>query len=175
MSEQWKDIPGYEGRYQVSDHGRVLSVARKVLQRRADGNRHRSVPERVLTPFPEKDGYLCVSLASQPKRIHTLVLLAFVGPRPVGAEVAHGNGRKTDNRLSNLRYATQQENAADRDLHGTTARGATHIRAKLGEKAVRHIRAMRGRILQKHLAQMHGISQSQVSAIQLGASWSSVA
>lgn len=42
--------------------------------------------------------------------IHQIVLEAFCGPCPDGMEVLHGNGIRTDNRLSNLRYGTRSEN-----------------------------------------------------------------
>ena len=51
--------------------------------------------------------------------IHQIVLEAFCGPCPDGMEVLHGNGIRTDNRLSNLRYGTRSENNADSIRHGT--------------------------------------------------------
>lgn len=51
--------------------------------------------------------------------IHTLVLEAFVCRRPKGLQACHKNGKKQDNRLSNLRWGTPSENQADRERHGT--------------------------------------------------------
>lgn len=73
-----------------------------------------------------KRGYLMVGLRRRQKRrtcaVHRLVMSAFVGPRPRDKEVAHYNGRPEDNRLSNLRYATPQENEQDKFRHGTRKR-----------------------------------------------------
>jgi hypothetical protein len=58
-------------------------------------------------------------------------MLAFVGPRPApDIEVLHGDGNGSNNRLSNLRYGTVQENAEDRELHGTVCRGDAWYRAR---------------------------------------------
>jgi hypothetical protein len=64
-------------------------------------------------------GYPQVSLAltgvgrREYRYVHDLVLLAFVGAKPAGLEVCHGDGVKTNNRLSNLRYDTRSANALD--------------------------------------------------------------
>ena len=122
MLEQWKPIPGYEGLYSVSDHGRVRSEKRVLV---SPGGESREWPERILagsiTPVPHITGrgrkYPCVTLwreAMQAKfRIHALVLLAFVGPRPDGAECLHADDDPNNNRLTNLRYGTHAENGRD--------------------------------------------------------------
>jgi hypothetical protein len=56
---------------------------------------------------------------SASKKIHTLVLEAFVGPRPPGLVACHGNGDHFDNRLRNLRWGTYSDNAYDQVRHGT--------------------------------------------------------
>lgn len=171
--EIWKDIPGYEGRYQASDQGRVKALARITVTRRVgEADRLIARGERFLTQYPDRYGYLQVSLRSQPKKVHTLVALTFIGPRSKGADIAHGNGNKVDNRLLNLRYATQAENAQDREAHGRTARGELVATAKLTAEKVAHIRSLRGVHKQIEIAARFGISQTQVSAIQLGKSWS---
>jgi hypothetical protein len=52
------------------------------------------------------------------QRVDHMVLEAFVGPRPDGTECCHSNDIQSDNRLSNLRWATHRENCADRSLNG---------------------------------------------------------
>lgn len=111
MYEQWKDVAGYEGVYQVSSEGRVKSLARRIQFH--DG-RHRDVKERILSPVTDKDGYLLVGLnkngKSQTVKIHRLVATAFI-ENPSGKPVVnHLNEIKSDNRASNLEWTTVLEN-----------------------------------------------------------------
>lgn len=101
MEEIFKDIPGYEGLYQVSNLGRVKSL----YQRK----------EKILSPRPCK-GYYLVALCFNNKRkdiyIHQLVAMAFLGHKPNGYKkvVDHVNDIKTDNRLENLQVVTHRFN-----------------------------------------------------------------
>lgn len=109
--ERWLPVPGMEGAYEVSDMGRVRSLDRLVV----NGPRGATRPlrGRVLRIHLAK-GYPSVSLgASRKACVHTLVLLAFVGPRPDGMECCHWNGDPTDNRLQNLRWDTSSNNKKD--------------------------------------------------------------
>lgn len=80
---------------------------------------------RTLRPGRRKSGHLQVNLhegeVHASKKVHQLVLLAFVGPMPEGMQVRHLNGAPADNRLSNLKYGTNTENARDAINHGTQA------------------------------------------------------
>lgn len=108
--ETWKPIPGYEDAYEVSDRGRVRSVDRTL----SDG---RSFKGRLLKQKTTSHGYreVNLSLANYQRTwsVHTLVLLAFVGPRPDSHEACHWNDRPADNRLENLRWGTSSENSYD--------------------------------------------------------------
>lgn len=100
-TEQWKDIPDYEGLYQVSDQGHVKS-----LNYRGSGKAH------VLHPILNRKRYLIINLYKnhhmQQFLVHRLVALAFYGPSTL--TVNHIDGVKTNNRLSNLEYLTILEN-----------------------------------------------------------------
>ena len=117
--EEWRDIPGYEGLYMVSDEGKVWSIPREIV--RSDGIRSK-VPGGTLKGELVR-GYPAVNIRNNGKGkvayIHRLVMLAFIGPRPDGLYVCHNNGDRTDNRLQNLRYDTPSENSYDRCRHGT--------------------------------------------------------
>ena len=105
--ENWKDIPGYEGRYQVSDQGRVKSFCR-------------TVEGVLLRPGRMPGGHLSVALGKGNSQcVHKLVLLAFVGAAPEKYECLHSNGIPSDNRLENLRWGTRSENIKDAVRHGT--------------------------------------------------------
>jgi hypothetical protein len=116
---EWRPVVGYEGRYEVSDDGQVRSFGPATGQH---GGGARG--QRLLKFWPHrKAGYPMVTLyrAGQPRvsrTVHSLVLAAFVGPRPPGLQTRHLNGVATDCRLTNLVYGTQSENEADKVRHG---------------------------------------------------------
>jgi hypothetical protein len=88
-----------------------------------------------LRPAKVPDGYHLVTLYVHGRKItrsvHSLVLSAFIGPRPNGLVACHNNGTRHDNRLENLRWDSQSANLRDRVAHGTSYRGEGNPRAKL--------------------------------------------
>lgn len=125
--ERWRSVPGYEGAYLVSDSGRVRSL----------------LSNRLLKP-DEPSGYPRVTLsrngAIERRFVHRLVLEAFVGPCPRGMEGCHGNGARSDARLTNLRWDTKSANQADRLKHGTACIGDAHANTKVSDAAANLIR-----------------------------------
>lgn len=120
-SESWCPVPDYEGRYEVSDRGRVRSLTRQVED---SVGRVRTFRGRVLSPGSQPPlGHLHVNLSTEGRKrtfaVHALVLMAFVSPRPVGQECCHANGDPRDNRLENLRWGTRFDNVGDALGHGT--------------------------------------------------------
>lgn len=112
MTERWLPVPGWEGFYEVSDHGRVRGLDR-VLARK-NGTVH-TEKGRIRKQAKLKRGYRNVSLSrpGQPMRtalVHQLVLLAFVGPAPEGMESLHADDDPSNNHLSNLSYGTHTDN-----------------------------------------------------------------
>lgn len=104
MAELWKDIVGYEGKYQVSNLGRV-----------------RRLPyEKVLKPQKRKHGYLSVWLYLNDNKkqvsIHRLVAEAFCVKRDGANEVNHLNENKQDNRAENLEWCNRSENCSYGEL-----------------------------------------------------------
>ena len=109
-NEIFKDIPDYEGLYQVSNLGRVKSLERIIKD--TGINRVRIRKEQILKSFIQRDNYLLVNFYKNNKRkcftIHRLVLLAFKGFSNLDCN--HINGIKIDNRLENFVYCTKSEN-----------------------------------------------------------------
>ena len=119
-TETWKPIPGYEGLYEVSDHGRVRSVPRKTIGK--DGA-VRPFKGKILKFRIQRSGHYKVVLYSgnaqkKSKYVHQLVLEAFVGERPSGMIGCHNDGDPTNNRVENLRWDTYSGNTYDRVRHG---------------------------------------------------------
>jgi hypothetical protein len=105
--EVWKLVPEYDGKYEISDQGRVRS-----FQRDPQG--------RILRPSRMPGGHLSVALGrGNSQCVHKLVLLAFVGVAPDKHECRHLNGDPADNRLENLCWGTRSENIKDAVRHGT--------------------------------------------------------
>lgn len=129
MPEEWRDIPGQSGFYQVSDRGRVRSVDRLVVS--SNGLR-RNLKGKVLKQRPDEHGRLQVVLRNQKDhRVHQLVMRAFVGPCPPGMVVCHSDGDNKNNRLENLRFDSRGNNSRDAVKHGTHYQGKkTHCPRK---------------------------------------------
>lgn len=142
-TENWKPIPTWEGSYEASDLGRVRSLDRVTTFR--GGAVRRASRGRVLSPLNHTGGYLRVCLwrdgVMYQRFIHDLVLCAFAGPRPPGAQGAHGDGSRDNNAASNLRWASPRENQADREAHGTSSRGRPRPVNSLNARLVAALRA----------------------------------
>lgn len=110
MSEIWKDIPGFEGLYQVSNLGRVKSLPR---QRKGRGKGFRTTPEKVLTPIRVGD-YLGVQLCDlervEKRYVHRLVAQSFLENMEGKREVNHIDGNKHNNMVTNLEWCSHSEN-----------------------------------------------------------------
>lgn len=105
--EIWKAIEGQNG-YEVSSAGRVRSIDRVILRCNGRPCRRKGA---LLKGIPDKDGYLTAFLAGRTcHKIHRLVLSTFVENPENKRTVNHKNGDKTDNRLKNSEWMTDQEN-----------------------------------------------------------------
>lgn len=120
--ELWLPVVGYEGLYEISDHGRGQSLSREVNCGR-DGAFTRRTKGQLLVPQEIGDcGHLAFLLRKDGRqkmaRIHHLVLEAFVEPRPGAALGLHWDDDPTNNTPSNLRWGTYSDNAHDRVRNG---------------------------------------------------------
>jgi hypothetical protein len=162
MEEVWLSVPGYEGLYAASNLGRIRSF-------------HRS--GRMLAQTPEDTGYLSVCLSrdgfATKRRVNVVVLSTFCGAAPFeGAQAAHNNGDKADNRLVNLRWASAFENQADVDRHGRRCKGSDVFGAVLSEDEVVAIRArIASGERNRPIAEDYGVSISTVHLIRHRRTW----
>ena len=115
--EEWKSIPGYEGLYEVSSYGRVKSL--EISYVRKDGRMYHK-PEIILTPKNNGTGYFMVCLYKNKTHkyylIHRLVALVFLHNPDNLPCVNHKDEDKTNNRLDNLEWCTQQYNMNYNDV-----------------------------------------------------------
>lgn len=145
VNEIWKDIPDYEGFYQVSNFGRVRSIDRVVTCFKTTKTRK----GQILKPKPDKDGYLTIMIGKAEKqscrktvKVHALVASAFLGDRPQGHVINHIDGVKANNCPSNLEYCTAKSNTQHAYRLGLCKKGEAHQSAKLRDSEVIEIRKM---------------------------------
>jgi hypothetical protein len=175
MQEIWKDIPNYEGMYQVSNLGNFKSCDRIVTF-----NKVKALKKgRTLKLRESKDGYLYTvfSVNSERKTIkpHRIVACVFIPNSENKPCVNHINGIKNDNRVENLEWVTYSENtihAVKIGLKKGKRNGTSHF-CKLNQKQVNQIKKiyLKGNISQLELSKKFNISQTQVSRICRGVNW----
>ena len=116
--EIWRDIPDYEGIYQVSNLGRIKSLDRYVKRGKSGFFKEGQIQKLQNNG----NGYLYKQLKHEGRHrnfyIHRLVLMVFIGERPDGMVICHKDGDTTNNNLNNLRYDTPLENNIDQFRHG---------------------------------------------------------
>ncbi len=157
-NEQWRPVVGYEGRYEVSDFGRV----KRILSLNTKSN-----SGYVMSSFSRSGVW-------QSQTVHRVVAAAFIGPCPPGLQVNHKNGIKNDNRADNLEYVTPKENIR----HASEMLGVKNNRnAKLTKLKVQKIRYRYtlGGITQEELAAEYGVTQSAIGQAVRRLTWAHVA
>jgi hypothetical protein len=158
-SERWLPIVGYEGLYEVSDQGRVRRVR--------DGRLHH---------FGRSKGYFNVTLTKDKQlrtfTVHRLMAIAFHGIQH-GKVIRHMDGNMYNNTIDNLAWGTAQDNADDRERHGTVARGIKIPHAKRTPELVKLIKELSaqgkgpseiGRIVGLNKARVHEITSGKIWA-----------
>lgn len=158
-------IPGTDGKYVADSEGSVYGTRGRLKpsarrRRAARGHGHTGVT-------------ICYASGKRTRWVHHLVFEAFHGAVPDGLIVRHMDGNPTNNHVVNLAAGTHAENMADRDRHGTTARGERHGCAKLTEPQVAEIRRLYavGGVTQTDLGRQFGISQAMTGYIVRGDYW----
>lgn len=159
IAEKWKPVT-INTRYEISNLGRVRS------------------PRGFISTRANKDGHVIVTLHNNGNRktcyVHTLVLEAFVEPRPAGLQARHLDGVPSHNCVDNLKWGTQAENYGDRRIHGVDCAGERHGKARLKWSEVSEIRRRcAGGETQQSVAYDFRTSQARVSEIVNYKTWRS--
>lgn len=172
-SEEWRDIPGYEGRYMVSSHGHVMSLSYRNIKGLS----------RLLKLFSDSQGYQFVELSRKTHLVHRLVMSSFVGKSDM--EVNHKDGDRTNNHIGNLEYCTHHANMHHaNDVLGKRMWDGDFCRKKsddvpwknkLSPNNVREIRKLLadGKSA-REIADLFSVSNSTVYSISSGKMWSHV-
>ena len=159
--EHWRPVPGFDA-YMVSNHGRVWST-------RSD---------KCLKPQPAGNGHLRVALRrhgeTHLRGVHRLVLIAFVGPCPLGKECLHHDDDPTNNLLGNLRWGTRTENRFDavRNLRLRGGRQKGQVLTRTQAASIK--RLLRAKASHTRIALAFHVSRTTVGKIADGILWSDV-
>lgn len=150
---EWRALPGWP--YFVSDEGQIRHARRKVPVR----------------PGLDRDGYEKITLSNRgvlkSAKVHQLVALAFLGPKPSPRHVvAHWDGSRRNNTPANLRWCLPKDNSADRERHGTVPRGLRHGKAKYSDEAIAAVRASSATT--DDAARLFGMTPSYVRRVRRG-------
>ena len=177
IQETWKPIPSHAG-YEASDLGRIRSRLEKASGSGVGRGKYVLGDQwRIKVPSLTHEGYLVTPVGGGPRcrqrKVHHLVLEAFVGPCPEGQQCRHLNGIRNDNRLSNLVWGTARENQADCRRHGTLRVGSRHHRTKLTEAQVIEIRRLwkSGTVKQVEIQARFGIGETGLWSILKNRTW----
>lgn len=166
--EIWKDIKGYEGLYQVSNYGRVKSLARFV---NGKGNGKKPIPEIIMKLYKLKTGYLNVILNKKNFLVHRLVAQEFLDNSNNFKMVNHLNGKKEDNYIKNLEWINGSNNNLHAYKTGLSGTGEKHGRHILTEKEVTEIRKLKGKMKYREIGKLYGVHNTTISCIYNNKSW----
>ena len=171
-TEEWRDITGYEGLYQVSNLGRIKSLSKVIMCRNGCARRY---PEAILKDMEVGNGYRCVVLyinhMGRQMYVHRLVAKEFI-PNPSGLrDVNHIDGCKTNNNCKNLEWCTRSHNikhAYDHGLHSVNMDSAI---AKCSRKVSQY--TPEGVLVAKYpsaskASKATGFNQAQISTYSRG-------
>lgn len=128
---------------------------------------------RELRPRVARHGYAQIQAGrGKTVLVHRVVCETFHGPAPLGTEVAHGNGIRTDNRAENLRWARRSDNHKDKARQGREPRGERHSQHELSDEAVRDIRSSAEP--NAVLARRYDVDPSTISYARRGMTWTHI-
>ena len=175
--ENFIDVVGFEGIYQIGNQGTIRSIDRTVTR----SNKQYPKKGVVLKTFKNNRGYTTVWLYNNGNKkyclLHRIVAESWIKNPQNKPEVNHINGNKDDNRVINLEWVTKSENEKHSYMLGLkSAKGEKNGRAILTEDDVRQIRILygTGNYTQKELGKLYNIDYTNIGRIYKGKLWACV-
>lgn len=173
--ENWKDIKGYEGLYQININGLVKSLSREIN----NGNGIRKSKEFITKSYDNGHGYLRVCLSKNNSKkfilIHALIAIHFIENPENLPIINHKDGNKKNNSVSNLEWCTYSHN----NQHGfntgliKSLKGEKCKKSKLSDIQVLEIKKMlsENKLTQKEISKKFNISSNTISSIKTKTTW----
>ena len=167
---EWRDVPGFEGLYQISSRGDVFSIrSGKLLKAMKSGNGYLRVELYGRKPSKRGRAYF----------VHRLVAISFLSQLPGQTQVNHKDGNKLNCHLSNLEFVTPSQNSRHAFATGLNRnpRGCLARNVKLTQQQVDEIRRMNacgligvgcGKITQSELSRQLGVSRRSIYSVCRG-------
>ena len=176
--EEWKQIEGYEGMYEVSNLGNIRSLDRIVTATNKNGTFNRVLKGRILRNSKTTKGYPQIAFSKNGKlksvEIHRLVAKAFI-PNPDNLIVVnHIDGNIKNNNVTNLEWCTHSYNSKHAYMIGTKKpiRGEENVQSVLTDKEVIEIRRLNASgYSQRKLGKMFNVCHSTIRKIILRKKW----
>jgi hypothetical protein len=178
MLEKWLPVDGYACIYEVSNLGRVKSLARP---RKTKGGGTAMLPERIKIPSKSREGYISqiLYIDSVYKRfyVHRLVAIAFLENPKNHPQVNHIDGDKENNSIENLEWCSPSENCIHAIREGLyqNAKGESSGAAKISEADVLRIRELAaGGMMQKDIADLFPVGRKAITKIVNRQRWAHI-
>jgi len=170
--EEFRDIVGYEGYYQVSNFGNVKSLTRTIYK--TDGTTQ-TFKDKIKKSTYNTKGYLQTGLTKdtiyKTHKVHRLVAMVFLDNPCDKSQINHIDGVKDNNNLTNLEWSTASENTIHAYSTGLLVQpvGSKHFASKLTEKQVIEIRNTEG--VHRIIAEKYGVTRNLITMIKNRKIW----
>lgn len=178
--EMYVDIQGYEGYYQISNHGNVRSLDRVIKEKTG---KTQTIKGRVLKQRINPSGYYYVGLRKNSRKatfaVHQLVAQAFLDNPDNKPTVNHIDGNKLNNSVANLEWSTYSENLEHAYKTGlrravySSEVGSKNYKRKLISEQVIEIKRLlaAGSLTHKEIATKFSVARSTITEINSGKRW----
>lgn len=179
--ERWKDLPGHEGKYQISDLGRIKSLDRFVSYSDGRIRYFRSIIRKLALRKDKGYGknaiyHTCTLSNESTIHVHISVAKLFI-PNPLKLpHINHIDGVGTNNRVENLEWVTPGDNQRHAYRIGLQKRkkGELHGKSKLTDEQVREILSLKGVLKLTEVAKRYGVALPSIGRIWNGKGWTHI-